>query len=133
MALSSDMRITSIFVLLFLFFSSCSSQEDEYKLETEVDSLVIQLSNSAMDRFHGYIFGRNESKDSLDLSLIELDKAIEIEPAQINLYTNKANILLELNRQEEAIHVFKKALTFKSDFAEIMTTIGFLYEKKRRE
>ncbi|MEP1152325.1 MAG: tetratricopeptide repeat protein [Balneola sp.] len=130
MALNSDMRITLILLLLFLLVSACSSKKVDRKSETKVDPIAIQLSNSAMERFQDYIFGRNENIDSLKISLTELDKAIEIEPTQIDLYSNKANILLELNRDEEAIQVLKKALTVKSDFAEIMTTIGFLNEKR---
>ncbi|MFY0685006.1 MAG: tetratricopeptide repeat protein [Balneola sp.] len=124
------MRITLILLLLFLLVSACSSKKVDRKSETKVDPIAIQLSNSAMERFQDYIFGRNENIDSLKISLTELDKAIEIEPTQIDLYSNKANILLELNRDEEAIQVLKKALTVKSDFAEIMTTIGFLNEKR---
>jgi len=84
---------------------------------------------SATERYGEYIFGRINSPDSLELSLNELDKAIEIEPNLHELYTAKINILLELGRNEQAIEVSKEILVIKPDLVEAMTYIGFINEK----
>lgn len=124
------MRITSIFLLFLLFVSACSSKEADQKSETEIDSLAIQLSNSAMERFQDYIFSEYGILDSLEVSLAELDKAIELEPTHTGLYSNKANILLELQRDDEAIDILIQAIDVKPEFAEILTMIGFIYERQ---
>lgn len=117
--------------LLFLLFiiSACDSEKVQTETKPIVDSLAIQLTNSATERFGEYIFGRINSPDSLEVSLNELDKAIEIEPNLSELYTHKANILLALDRDEQAIQVLKEALFIKPDLVEVITFIGFINEK----
>src|SRR5690554_1016158 len=124
------MKISLIFILLLFILPACSSQKENQNSELAMGLLTHQLNNSAMERFQGYVLGSYASADSLEVSLSELNKALELEPNQIELYSNKAKILLELNRDDDAIHVLKQALTIKPNFAEAMATIGFLYEKK---
>ncbi|MGN8225123.1 tetratricopeptide repeat protein [Gracilimonas sp. BCB1] len=129
MSLNLGMRIILTLFLLLFIISACNSEKTQIENKVDVDSLAIQLSNSATERFGEYIFGRIDSPDSLEVSLSELDKAIEIEPNLTELYTHKANILLALDRDEQAIQVLNKALSIKPDFVEVMTLIGFINEK----
>lgn len=123
------MRITLAIILFIFVVSSCDTEKLQSEAKTGVDSLAIQLSMSATERYGEYIFGRINSPDSLELSLNELDKAIEIEPNLLELYTAKVNILLELDRNEQAIEVSKEVLAIKPDQVEAMTFIGFINEK----
>lgn len=129
MAFNPNMRITSIIFLFIFLISACDTEKLQKETKTRVDSLAIQLSMSATERYREYVFGRIKSPDSLELSLNELDKAIEIEPDLEELYTAKINILLELDRNEEAIEVSKEVLVVKPDLVEAMTFIGFINEK----
>ncbi|MEP2446792.1 MAG: hypothetical protein ABJI69_06155 [Balneola sp.] len=123
------MRITLAIILFIFVVSACDTEKLQSETKTGVDSLAIQLSMSATERYGEYIFGRINSPDSLELSLNELDKAIEIEPNLLELYTAKVNILLELDRNEQAIEVSKEVLAIKPDQVEAMTFIGFINEK----
>ncbi|MEP0971319.1 MAG: hypothetical protein ABJH91_05455 [Balneola sp.] len=123
------MRITLTIFLFIFVISACDTEKSQSETKTGVDSLAIQLSMSATERYGEYIFGRINSPDSLELSLNELDKAIEIEPNLHELYTAKINILLELGRNEQAIEVSKEILVIKPDLVEAMTYIGFINEK----
>lgn len=97
------------------------------------DSLSMQLNNSAMDHFRNYTYGRNDSVDSLEIALSELDKAIELTPSHLNLYSNKTNILLSLHRIEEAIDVLNQAIEVDPNSTETLTLLGFLYESMGEE
>jgi len=128
-ALNPDMRIISIIFLFIFMISACDSEKLQSETKPNVDSLAIQLSMSATERFGEYIFGRIDSPDSLELSLNELDRAIEIEPNLYELYTAKVNILLALDRNEQAIQVSKEVLVIKPDLVEAMAFIGFINQK----
>ncbi|HCI72395.1 MAG TPA: hypothetical protein DF712_12735 [Balneola sp.] len=123
------MKLAPIFLFLLFIVSACDSKKVQPDNATEVDSLAVQLVNSATERYGEYIFGRIESTDSLEVSLNELDKAIEIEPTQIDFYSHKATILLALGREKQAIQILESALTINPDFAEIITRLGFINEK----
>lgn len=129
MASKPDMRVISTVFLFIFLISACDTEKLQNETKTGIDSLAIQLSMSATERYGKYIFGRINSPDSLELSLNELDKAIQIEPNLHELYTAKVNILLELDRNEQAIEVSKEVLVIKPDLVEAMTFIGFVNEK----
>ena len=118
------------YLLLILISLSCSTPDHNSTSITSSDSLSIELNNSAMDHFHDFVFGRNESIDSLEIALSKLDQAIELSPSSLQLYANKSNILLRLQRIDGAIEVLKKAIEVDPNSAEILTTIGLLWEQK---
>lgn len=123
------MKLTLAIILILITVSVCDVEKAETDSAPGVDSLAVHLANSATERFGEYIFGRIDSPDSLEVSLNELDRAIEIEPELTELYTHKANILLALNQDKQAIHVLKKVLEIEPNFVEAITLIGFINEK----
>lgn len=130
MALNSDMRITSIFILLLFSVSACISQQADEKPETKIDSIAAKLNDTAMKRYQNFILGYHDNIDSLNISLTELERAIELEPSVSHFYSNKANILFLLERDSEAIQVLKDIIGFKPDFAEALAELGFIYDRK---
>ncbi|MDR9417251.1 MAG: hypothetical protein RI564_13270 [Gracilimonas sp.] len=126
------MRIitTLFFLLFFISISACDNDKVAHDSKSDVDSLAVRLSNSAMERFQNYNLGKYESIDSIEVSLMELDKAIELVPTQTIFYANKANILLKIQREQQAIQALKQTISIDPDFAEILTMLGFIYERK---
>lgn len=131
--LNSNMRTTTTLLFLLFFISACDSDKVAKESKSEVDSLAVRLSNTAMERFQNHNLGRYESTDSLEVSLMELDKAIELEPSHTRFYVNKANILLELKRDEEGIQALKQAISIDPDFTEIFTMLGFIYDREGKK
>jgi len=123
-----------IAIILFLFFSlaACDSPKpDQGNVnENEVGTVASRLNEAAMKRYQDHLLGKNEGNDSLEASLKELDEAITIDPTQIIFHTNKADILLALHRGDDAIQALRNAVLVKPDFSEILSLIGFLYERK---
>ncbi len=130
MASNSTMKTITTFLFLLFFISACDTERVAQDSTKNNDSLAVELDNSAIDRHNNYLLGKSKSADSLKVSLAELDKAIELDSTNTRFYSNKANILLTLNRDEEAIDVLKQALSVNPNFAEMITTIGFIYERK---
>ena len=121
-----------IFLLVVFGFSlfACNSQTEQTDgNETEVDSLAIQLNDSALEKHQNYTFGIDPDKRNLELAINELDRAIEIEPEIALYYSNKAHILLTLEKDEEAITELRKIIEFQPYNAEVLSMIGFIYER----
>ena len=125
------MRLFTILLLCTFLFFSCNTENSETEPSSEVDPVAFELNNSAMERYQHILLGFYETgiNDSLELSLEEINKAINLEPSQSNFYSNKSKILLELERDREAIRVLQKTISIEPNFAEALTTVGFIYER----
>jgi tetratricopeptide (TPR) repeat protein len=130
MALNFSMKTTTTFLFLLLLVSACDSEKVAKDSSKKNDSLAVQLNNSAMERHEEYLLGNTQNADSLKVSLAELDTAIALDSTNTRFYSSKATILLTLNRDKEAIEVLKQAHSVKPNFAEVITTIGFLYDRE---
>ena len=64
--------------------------------------------------FNAYISGNNET------ALENYNKAIAAEPKYTRAWIEKGNVLLRLNRYEEAIAVYDSALALESDLATVL-------------
>lgn len=119
----------TVIIFFISFLLSCNSNSDFQETEQKiVDSVAIQLNDSAMKRYQDYVFGKDESISNLEVAIEELNQAIEIEPEVANFYSNRSQLLLLLGKNDEAIEALKKILTFKPDFAEGIESIGYIYE-----
>jgi len=123
------MKIILLVVFGFTLFACNSQTEQTDSNETEVDSLAIQLNDSALEKYQNYTFGIDPDKKNLELAINELDQAIEIEPEIALYYSNKSHILLTLEKDEEAIAELKKIIEFQPYHAEVLSMIGFIYER----
>lgn len=123
------MKIILFIILCFTLFACNSHIEQTESNETVVDSLAIQLNDSALERYQNYTFGVDTDKINLELAINELNQAIEIEPEIALYYSNKAHILLTLEKDEEATTELKKIIEFQPYHAEVLSMIGFIYER----
>jgi len=119
----------TVIIFFLSFLLSCNSNSDFQETEQKiVDSIAIQLNDSAMERYQDYVFGRDESITNLEVAIEELNQAIEIEPEVANFYTNRSQLLLLLGKNDEAIEELKKILSFEPFFAEVIEGIGYIHE-----
>jgi tetratricopeptide (TPR) repeat protein len=123
------MKIILYIIFCFTLFACNSHTEQTESNETGVDSLAIQLNDSALERYQDYTLGIDSDKRNLELAINELNKAIEIEPEIVLYYSNKAHILLTLEKDEEATTELKKIIEFQPYHAEVLSMIGFIYER----
>jgi tetratricopeptide (TPR) repeat protein len=98
------------------------------KTNPKVDSLAFKLNEAAIQRFQNYNLGLIIDKNSLQLSLDELDKALQIEPKNSVFYSNKTEVLLTLDREDEALKLMEQAVQLIPSYAEGYTFIGFINE-----
>jgi len=124
------MKSNYIFILFLLLASACDSEKISKEESNSVNPRAVELSHSAMERFQDFNLGTINNSDSLEVSLTELEKAIELEPNQIRFYSNKVNVLLTIGREDEAIEVLRKSITINPDFAEGLSFLGFIYSKR---
>jgi tetratricopeptide (TPR) repeat protein len=127
-----SMKIILLIVFGFTLFACNSHTEQTDSNEILVDSLAIQLNDSALERYQNYAFGIDSDKKNLELAIQELDQAIEIEPEVALYYSNKAQILLAMEKDDEAIKTLQKVIEFQPYHAEILSMIGFIYERNKR-
>ena len=127
------MKIILFIIFCFTLFACNSHTEQTESNQTVVDSLAIQLNDSALERYQNYSFGIDPDLKNLELAIKELDQAIEIEPEVAIYYSNKAHILLAMDKDDEAIKTLKKVIEFQPDHAEILSAIGFIYEKNENK
>lgn len=124
------MKSNYIFILFLLLTSACDSEKISKEESNSVNPRAVELSNSAMERFQDFNLGTINNSDSLEVSLTELEKAIELEPNQIRFYSNKVSVLLTIGREDEAIEVLRKSIAINPDFAEGLSFLGFIYSKR---
>ena len=61
-------------------------------------------------------------------------KALQINPQDVEVYFNLANTLKDLNRKDEAVVNYKKAINIKPDYLEVYNNLGItLREIKKIE
>jgi len=118
-------------LLFFLVLLSCEKKEFSSDGKPEIDSLALELNEKAINRFQNYNLGLNNEIDSLELSIIDLDSALRIEPKNSVFYSNKATILLALNRDEEVLELMQSAIKEIPSYAEGYSMIGFIYEYRK--
>ncbi len=107
---------------------SCTKSASDSKIKLAIDPVALELNEKAIERFNNYNLGLINDKDSLELSLKELSRAIQIDPKNSAFYSNKTEILLTLNREEEALKLMKEAVQLIPFYAEGYTFIGYIYE-----
>lgn len=122
------MKIT-LFVLLVSFSIACNSHTEVSHETANIDSLAIELNDSAFERYRNFVSGIDRDERNLEIALEELDRAIDLEPEVSLFYSTKAHILLTLGNYEEAIVELKQILTFQPYNAEELSMIGFIYER----
>lgn len=121
------MKIKIYFIVIVWLLQSCNFNSSNNN-SSNVDSKV--LNNKAMDKYAKIMFKPlHESKPELIEILEMLNQAIEIDNDYVLAYTNKANVLVKLQRYDDAIKVLEKASNLKDDYAEVISIQGFYYEK----
>lgn len=124
-----------IFVLLVSCLSSCKisdkkvKQEDGYCFsQKSYDSHVVSLNNKATSilRSEMMLINKDTQKTRSILSL--LDSAIAIDSTYYIAYCNKASLLFELHRTQDAIQCMKLITDQCEDYAEGNMMIGTFYE-----
>ncbi len=99
--------------LFVVLLSSCSQEEDD------VRTRAIGLNNKAVA-----LFGTEPHK-----ALRLLDDALAIDPSYVLGYSNKATLLSQLDRHEEAAEVMGQALKVKPDSVDVHWVQGWFWEK----
>ena len=95
-----------------------------------VDPEAKSLNDKAMEQYSQLVFkSLYESKTELEDVLDMLNQAIAIDDDYALAYSNKASVLVKMQRYEEAIETLDQASKLKSDFAEVICLQGFYYEK----
>ena len=62
-------------------------------------------------------------------ALVANQKALVIDPQDVEVYNNMGNVLVELNRLEKAEVVFRQAIALKPDFAQAYCNLGGTLQK----
>jgi len=65
------------------------------------------------------------SKGEYEAALIDLDKAVALEPGNLSARSNRALVLYTLNRYDKAIEEITMYLTYKPDDADMMNLRSF--------
>ena len=66
--------------------------------------------------------------DKPDSALYLLDQAIQLDPDYYLAYSNKSSVLLQLGQQVKAIEALKNAVELKPELAEMVVSLGMLYD-----
>jgi tetratricopeptide (TPR) repeat protein len=80
------------------------------------------LLDSKNSKYHREKAAAYSEMEMFDQALGEFDKAIEIEPEIVDYRRDKASLLLELSRHEEAVKTIEDLLKIKSGYPDIWVT-----------
>lgn len=114
-------------VVAFCFFLfSCGTDT----LNENINPHAKSLNDEAMEQYSQIMYKPlHESETQLEDILAKLNEAIELDVNYALAYSNKANVLIKLQRYENAIEVLEEASKLKDDYAEVISLQGFYYEK----
>lgn len=118
---------------ILIILVSCSKSDPDSKVKPVIGPIALELNEKAIERFNNYNLGLISDKDSLEISLEELSLALKLEPMNSDFYSNKTEILLTLNREEEVLILMKDAVQLIPSYAEGYTLIGFVNEYNGNE
>jgi tetratricopeptide (TPR) repeat protein len=117
------MKRSILILFIVTCLTSCNGQEKNSL--SRYDPAAVQLNNLAMD-----IYNLNsQNTDSISKSVYLLTLAIQKDSTYYLAYGNKASLLCQIGKSDEAIAVLDKILTQKKDIVELLTFKGFLFEK----
>lgn len=106
------------------FGISCSGQNNNRKKST-YNLHAVELNKLAMK-----IYSENTcNKDSILKSLNLLQQAINLDSSYYSIYGNKAVVYCALKKYVQAINTLKKITDTNSEYVELKTFEGFIYEK----
>ena len=127
--------LISISILLVSGLSGCNKsdkkvkQEDGYCFSQKSYGYnVVSLNNKAMSILHLELMSIDKDTQKTRSILNLLDSAIAIDSTYYIAYCNKASLLFELNRTQDALQCMKLITDQCEDYAEGNMMIGIFYE-----
>ncbi len=118
-----------LFVLITASIFACNGQNSN-KHEDLKNDKITQFNYNAMAIVERNIYNKLINKDSLYLSLSYLDSAISLDSESLISYSNKAKILIDLGRLDDALLCLNKINKMNDENRVIIDQqIGFIYLK----